>query len=540
MAERLRFLPSGSDSFIVELRDLGTTLTLLDGLLANRPEGVVEIIPAARTVMIRFDPLLTDRARLARIIAAIDLGTQSSRQGETFEIPVTYDGEDLGDLAGLFGCTVEEVIRRHTEATWTVAFTGFAPGFAYMTCDDPRFDVPRRKSPRVRIPAGSVAVAGKFGGVYPADSPGGWQLLGITPLRMWDTKRPRAALLAPGDRVHFRDMAKGAVVPVTLPVAEEPPSPADGLLVLRADRPALYQDFGRPGLASQGVSESGALDRQALREANLCVGNDRREAAIEITFGGFALRADRAVTLAVTGAPCPLTIRTADGRDIAAPFARPFALDAGDELHLGIPPHGMRSYLALRGGFEAEKLLGSVATDTLAKIGPSPLQTGDVLVPAARTAGAVDDARPVPQPLPAAGDLVTLDIVTGPRTDWFTQAGLQTLIDQEWLVTPESSRVGMRLSGKVALERRDDAELPSEGTAVGAIQVPHTGQPVLFLADHPLTGGYPVIGAVASHHLDLAGQIPIGARIRFNPITSFDPLEVDGSVSPGKAAQQES
>lgn len=536
MSERLRFLPSGSDSFLVELDDLAATLTLLDALLAAGLEGVREIIPGARTVMVRFDRWLTNAAGLYDKIAALDLSTRSSRGGELFEIPVAYDGEDLGDVAEMLGCTVEEVIQRHTEATYTVAFTGFAPGFAYMTCDDPRFDVPRRKSPRVKIPAGSVAIAGKFGGIYPSDSPGGWQLLGKTPLAMWDTTRERAALLAPGDRVRFRDIAKGAVVPISShkPSIDDAPVQKAGLLVTRADRPALFQDLGRPGLASQGVSESGALDRTAMIEANRCLGNPRNAAVIEVLFGGFAFKADRPVTVAVTGAPCPLTIRMATGSESSATFASPIALDAGDELVLGIPPEGMMSYLALRGGFEVQPVLGSAATDTLAKVGPAPIAAGDNLVPAERRSLAVMPTDAKQRRLPRAGEVVTLDIVLGPRTDWFTEQGVATLISQEWDVTPQSSRVGMRLDGKVAIERSDNAELPSEGTALGAIQVPHSGQPVLFLADHPLTGGYPVIGVVASHHLDLAGQIPIGARIRFNPISAFEPREVIAGTEPNR------
>ncbi|MCY1365480.1 KipI antagonist [compost metagenome] len=116
---------------------------------------------------------------------------------------------------------------------------------------------------------------------------------------------------------------------------------------------------------------------------------------------------------------------------------------------------------------------------------------------------------------------MTLDVIMGPRSDWFTDAGIASLSGQLWQVTPLSNRVGIRLSGETALERRDKAELPSEGTATGAIQVPHSGQPVLFLADHPLTGGYPVIGTVAEYHLDLAGQIPVNAQIRFRPVTTF-------------------
>ncbi|PDT04492.1 allophanate hydrolase [Rhizobium chutanense] len=524
MADQLRFLPAGSGAFLVELDDLETTLTLLDRLLADRPEGVIELVPAARTVMVRFDPRVTDRARLCTHICAFDLGQRSSRQGETIEVPVSYDGEDIADVAEILGWSIDEVIRRHTEATYTVAFTGFAPGFAYMTSDDPDFDVPRRKSPRVRIPAGAVALGGKFGGIYPSDSPGGWQIIGTTPLKMWDISRARAALLAPGDRVRFREMAKGAVVAAgVLPVPKAAPS-ATGLVVTRADRPALFQDFGRPGRVDQGVSESGALDRSGLSEANLSVGNPHNAAALEIAFGGFAVKVDRPVTLAVTGAPAPLVITTNDGRSVTAPFGRPFALDAGDELTLGFPPEGMRSYIALRGGFAVQPVLGSTATDTLAKVGPAPVTAGVVLVPANAHAVAVDPFRHTARSLPKAGETVVLDVVLGPRTDWFTSKGVETLTAQVWQVTAESSRVGMRLSGAEPLERRDAAELPSEGTSLGAIQVPHSGQPVLFLADHPLTGGYPVIGVVARHHLDLAGQIPIGANIRFNVVAPFDPL----------------
>ncbi|MCS3741568.1 MULTISPECIES: urea amidolyase family protein [unclassified Rhizobium] len=542
MCELLRFLPAGSGGFLVELKDLETTLTLLDALLATPLPGVVDAIPAARTVMIQFDPYLTDRQTLTNSIARMDLSKRSVRQGDLFEIPVTYDGADLEEVAKLLGWSVEELIRRHTEATYTVAFTGFAPGFAYMTCDDEGFDVPRRRSPRVKVPAGSVALAGKFGGIYPSDSPGGWQLLGSTPLKMWDTARERPALLAPGDRVCFRNLAQRPAIPVTSVKGKTPASApvTEGLLVTRSDRPALYQDLGRKGRSSQGVSESGALDRGAMQAANLLLGNPRESAVIEVTFGGFAFQADRAVTVAVTGAPCSMTIRTHNGSEIKAPFARAFALDAGDEVTLGIPSAGMRSYLALRGGFLVEPMLGSAATDTLAKVGPETIQTGSLLVPASKPACAVDESPQEAGRLPRAGEIVTLDVIPGPRTDWFTQTGIETLRTQEWDVTPQSSRIGMRLSGNAPIERSVHGELPSEGTAHGAIQVPAEGQPVLFLADHPLTGGYPVIGVVASHHLDLAGQIPIGARIRFNLIAAFDPQERQAEpLVPAAAITQE-
>ncbi|TBY58865.1 5-oxoprolinase/urea amidolyase family protein [Rhizobium leguminosarum bv. viciae] len=516
MAKKIRFLNAGTRSLLVELAGLDETLTLLDVLLAQQPQGVTDIIPAARTVMVEFDPAIISRQVLARLISKLDLSSQAVRHGNTFEIPVLYDGEDLEDVAILLGCTTAEVIRRHTSATFTVAFTGFAPGFAYMTCDDLSFDIPRRSSPRIKIPAGSVALAGKFGGIYPSDSPGGWQLIGRTPLQMWDLSRERPAFLAPGDRVRFCDLATTTVKPVTFPTPHSAAqaSVKNGIRVLRSDRPALFQDLGRKGCTNQGVSASGAVDRNSLRSANLAVGNGEGEGAIEIAFGCFAVKSDRPITVAVTGAVCPLTIRTAAGQELGASHGVAIALDEGDELVLGFPKTGSRSYLALRGGFEVDPVLGSVASDTLAKIGPEPIVAGNILVPAARPATAVALAADTIE-LPDDKRLVVLEVVLGPRDDWFTADGLQTFLDQEWLVTPASSRVGLRLAGAKTIERKDHAELPSEATTLGAIQVPHSGQPVLFAADHPLTGGYPVIAVVAETHLDLAGQLPIGARIRF-------------------------
>jgi allophanate hydrolase subunit 2 len=185
----------------------------------------------------------------------------------------------------------------------------------------------------------------------------------------------------------------------------------------------------------------------------------------------------------------------------------------------------------VRGGFAVKPVLGSASTDTLAVVGPDPVTVGTVLTINTETAS-LNSVSLTEAPAfdhPASGDVVTLDVIMGPRSDWFTETGIATLASQLWQVTPQSNRVGIRISGDVALERKDKAELPSEGTATGAIQVPHSGQPVLFLADHPLTGGYPVIGTVAEYHLDLAGQIPVNAQIRFRPVTSF------ADIKPAKA-----
>ncbi|MCM2441783.1 5-oxoprolinase/urea amidolyase family protein [Agrobacterium vitis] len=528
----MRFLPVSLTTMLVELADLDETLALFASLQANPVAGIDEMVPAARTLMIRFRPQTICAEALAAEVSTHDLSAKLAPSDHLVEIPVDYDGEDLADVAELTGLAVEEVIRRHTESTFTVAFCGFAPGFGYLVGGDPALHVPRRKSPRTRIPAGAVALAGAFSGVYPQASPGGWQIIGVTPVKMWDLSRDPPALFQPGYQVRFTDMAK-AVYPVVIPASDAAPSnPADGFsetngaahfTVLAAPMPAVFQDLGRLGQTGQGVSASGALDQGALKAANRVVGNPAGVPCLEITLGGFSFESDRRAVIALTGAPCPVTIRDASGRVTQAETYQPIALEPGDTVSLGQPPQGMRSYLAVRGGFAVQPVLGSYATDTLAVVGPEAVTAGTVLTLKGSSEGltSVSLHESPPQNLPSAGDIVTLDVVLGPRTDWFTERGLATLTDQLWQVTPQSSRVGIRLAGDMPLERIDSAELPSEGTATGAIQVPHSGQPVLFLADHPLTGGYPVIGTVAEYHLDLAGQIPINARIRFRPIAPF-------------------
>jgi KipI family sensor histidine kinase inhibitor len=198
-----RFLPCGREAVLAEVDDLDQALSLYAALRAADLPGVVDLVPAARTVLIRLDPAVTSPAAVRA--AAAGLRSDDARRADagTVEIPVRYDGPDLDDVAAHIGVTPDEVVAMHTGSPWTVAFAGFAPGFGYLTGGDPRLDVPRRSSPRTRIPAGSVGLAGRYSGVYPSDSPGGWQLIGSTPTRMWDLARSEPALLTPGVRVTF-------------------------------------------------------------------------------------------------------------------------------------------------------------------------------------------------------------------------------------------------------------------------------------------------------------------------------------------------
>jgi biotin-dependent carboxylase-like uncharacterized protein len=269
---------------------------------------------------------------------------------------------------------------------------------------------------------------------------------------------------------------------------------------------ATVQDLGRPGLAALGVGESGAADRRSLRLANRLVGNPEGAAGIEITFGGLVARFDRAALVAVTGAPCPLRV---GGR--AAGMHGPIRVDAGAELRVGPPTSGLRSYLAVRGGIAVAPVLHARATDILAGLGPPVLGPGTVL-PIGTDALAYPTVDLAPEPAYPVEPV--LRVVPGPRDDWLTDDALPALCSAPYEVTSESNRVGVRLVGPV-LRRRDTRELPPEAMVTGALQVPPSGQPILFLADHPVTGGYPVIAVVIEEDLHLAAQARPGQRIRF-------------------------
>ncbi len=200
----MRLLTCGDTALLVELADLEAVLALHAGLLAEPPLGVVDVVPAARTLLVRIDPTRTSVRALGR--ALLEVRPRRPVRPDAaglLEVPVRYDGPDLGEVARLTGLAEQEVVAAHTGQTWTVAFSGFAPGFGYLVGEDDRLHVPRRADPRTRVPAGAVGLAGEFTGVYPRESPGGWQLLGRTDLVMWDLGREPPALLSPGLRVHF-------------------------------------------------------------------------------------------------------------------------------------------------------------------------------------------------------------------------------------------------------------------------------------------------------------------------------------------------
>ncbi|KUM99534.1 allophanate hydrolase [Streptomyces yokosukanensis] len=278
------------------------------------------------------------------------------------------------------------------------------------------------------------------------------------------------------------------------------------LTVVRSGALTTVQDHGRRGHAHLGVPRSGALDAPAMNLANRLLGNAPDAAVLETTLTGCALRPDRGVTVVVGGAPCPVTL---DGRPAA--WGMPLRVPAGAVLDAGGVSAGVRSYVAVAGGIAVEPVLGSRATDLLSGLGPAPLRDGDVL-PLGAPAGRPTPPDAAPWPAPPAE--LTLPLRLGPRADWFTPAAPHTLTSATYRVSQHSNRIGLRTEGP-PLERVSTGELPSEGMVLGAVQVPPDGRPVVFLHDHPTTGGYPVIGVVAEPALAAAAQAAAGTPIRF-------------------------
>ncbi|MFL6119130.1 5-oxoprolinase subunit PxpB [Actinophytocola sp.] len=493
----MRIRRCGEAALLIETEDV---LGWYAALTARPLPGVVDLVPAAATVLVRCESGVDFEAVVSRLSELTPHSTAVT--GDEVTIPVRYDGADLAEVAAATGMSEDEVVTVHTGPEYTVAFTGFAPGFGYLTGLDERLRLPRRDSPRTRVPAGAVAVAGEFTGVYPRPSPGGWHLLGSTTVPLWEPSREPPALLHPGTKVRFEAVSSlppVAAVPVSASVV------SGGIEVVRCGPLGTVQDAGRPGYASLGVGHSGFADAVSATLANRLVGNVPSAACLELSFGA-TLRFRERVRVAVTGATCPLT---RDGRGEA--MNAPFTVSAGETLVVGPASVGLRAYVAVRGGIAVPATLGSRSTDVLSGLGPDPLARGAVLPIGDAYAGPPPPVEVAPVATPSTGEL-TVHVTPGPRDDWFPG---DAFFDGRYEVTAESNRVGVRLSGP-AVSRARDGELPTEGMVAGAVQIPPSGQPIVFLADHPVTGGYPVIAVVRAADLPLLAQARPGQAVRFS------------------------
>jgi KipI family sensor histidine kinase inhibitor len=538
LSDYVRLVPCGDRALLVYLGDeahlaVNQRVHALTRALKQSPHpALVEITPAYHCLMMEYDPLRIRLDQLEEMIhSALERACTEPADSRTVEIPVCYGGEfgpDLGTVAAHTGLSPGEVTRRHQEPLYRVYCLGFSPGFPYLGDLDASLHTPRLAEPRTRLPAGSVGIGGTQTGIYPASTPGGWQLIGRTPLRLFDPFREPPTLLEPGNTVRF--------VPIGPELYEEleqayaagpPPRPAymEGRAGVRIVQPGLattLQDLGRRGYQACGVSVAGAADFWSLMVGNWLLSNRARTSALEITLSGPEVEFTGVMAFCLTGAPIPAELIPADG---SAPRPVPgwttLLAGPGDRLRIGIAVAGCRSYFSVAGGFDLAPVLGSLSEDLFGKVGPvgGPLKAGDWLPVGLALHSPADVAgRTLPSEyVPGFSGNVTVRVVRGPQDHAFTADGFAAFLGGEYVVSQNSDRQGLRLQGP-QIARSSTPDILSEPVAPGSIQVPANGQPILLMANRQTTGGYTKIATAVYPDLAMAAQLRPGDKLRFEEV----------------------
>ena len=516
-----------------------------------RPPGLLDLLPSYVTLVITFDPVLIDPAELEELVHRLvaDLPDDLAAVGREVTLPVVYGGQlgpDLGGVAEHTGLNSDEVIARHARAEYLVACLGFAPGFPFLMGLPPELATPRLTSPRTSTPVGSVAIGGEQTGVYPLDTPGGWRVIGRTPVPLFDLSEDDPFLMRAGDRLRFEPISpeafsrieaspdKRRYARITNPGGARRDRASSGspavigesdaastISVLEPGLLTTVQDLGRPGRERFGVTRGGGADRGALILGNRLVGNDPDAAALEITLAGPHLRFGDQAVVALTGADLGATL---NGESL--PGWLPVVVNAGDELTFTAPAgRGARAYLCIAGGIVVPAVLGSRATDLTGQFGGlagRPIRAGDDLpiglptVPPDRLMH-----RRLRHEAPACPAEVELRVVLGPQEHRFTDTGLNAFQEGIFTASTKADRMGVRLGGP-AVELSHGADMLSEGIAPGSIQVPGDGQPIALLIPRQTVGGYPKIATVISADLDRLAQVRPGNTVTFTAIDAAE------------------
>lgn len=530
----MKFAPLGDAAVIVSLDGgsddaaLAAVTNLAESLRQARWPGVIDVVPAYGSVAVFYDPCRIggeedspyERLREA-IMERVRMNqnaktTEPMMEARILELPVYYggaDGPDLEAVAAHTGLAKADVIARHAAASYRVQAIGFAPGFPYLSGLPAELATPRRSTPRTLVAAGSVGIGGAQTGVYPLASPGGWQLIGRTDAQLFDAFRPEPSLLRVGDRVKFVAATGARAISASLGqissfgisahVAAGP-----RLRILSPGMLTTVQDLGREGQRAAGVPSGGALDALALRLANLLVGNPEGAAGLEFTLIGPEIEFQHDGLIALGGADFTG----------CAPW-RPLRVAAGQRIKFGPAMKGCRGYLAVAGGLDVPPVLGSRSTYARAHLGGwqgRALQAGDVVPCFAVRRQADEHWWLDPRILPDYGTSA-VRVLAGAQADEFPEATW----DEEWKVTSQSDRMGMRLAGPKILAKTG-TELVSAPVAPGTVQVPPDGQPIVLLAEAQTIGGYPQLAHVINVDQPRLAQLRPGDRLGFERISIGD------------------
>lgn len=539
---RARYLAAGDRGLVVELGNAANTRKIdprtnarvraLDEALRASPfPGYEEAIPAYRSLLVFYEPRAITfhgaSEHIRELVKSLDVTQLSPTPVK--EVPTVYDGDDLDDVARRAGVTRTDVIRQHSERDYLVYMVGFIPGFAYMGMTDAKLALPRKATPRTRVPAGSVGIAMGQTGIYPAAAPGGWHLLGRAEHRaLFDPTASPPSFFVPGDRVRFVPVdALEGVDPEGVDPEGETESPAPTMTAaLEVEDGGLLttvQDLGRFGFQRHGVPVAGAMDPRALSEANELVANEPNAAGLECTVAGPTLRCLSATVAAIAGADLGALVERSDLGHWHPPLGSSFRLRPGNVLRFEGRRAGARAYIAFAGGIDVPMVVGSRSTYLMTGFGGyrgRALIAGDALslLP---SSGAVQAGRGRRlAPASSSPEAPTLRFIWGPQDDHFTPRARLALESSVYVVGAASDRMGYRLEGP-KLEHRDvvSQQIISDGNALGSIQVPPDELPIVMLADRATTGGYPKIATVVSADVARLAQLMPGERLRFKAVS---------------------
>jgi len=530
-----QLLPVGDAALLIEFGDeisldINRRVHALASLLAaDPPVGLGEAVPTYRSLLLHYDPLRLnyDEVEALALDALSRVKESPPLESRVIEIPTCYGGEfgpDLDFVAQHHRLRPEEVIQWHSSTLYPVYMLGFSPGFAYLGGLPAAIATPRLPTPRTSVPAGSVGIAGEQTGIYPVSTPGGWQLVGRTPLRLFDPHRDPPTLLRPGDQIRFMPTNPDRFAALWEQAwASATPEPAGGKTlgfeVLEAGILTTVQDLGRRGCERFGVPVAGAMDAYALQVANLLVGNSPGTAGLEINTPGLVLRATTSCLVAAAGAELGLRVNGQPIPNWMSAFVRP-----GRTVEFAGRRSGCRAYLAIAGGIDVPMVMDSRSTylrGKLGGLGGRALRAGDWLPVRPVDWSLLERAaRRLPAELiPSYRKDPMVEVIMGPQADAFSPESREILLSETYRVTPAADRMGYRLKGAAVAHQRA-TDIVSDGMVMGAIQVPADQQPIVMMADRQTTGGYPKIATVVSADLPLLAQcIPGESSIRFQMTT---------------------
>ena len=512
--------------------------------IAKDIAGVLEVLPTYCSVSIYFDEaicqisLLKDLAQKA-LQKSEEEKTESTDSARTITIPVCYEDQefapDLEKVALHAKLSKEEVIKLHSSSDYLIYMMGFLPGFPYLGGMNPRLETPRLETPRTKIPAGSVAIGGAQTGLYPVESPGGWNIIGRTPLRLFDVERKPFFLYEAGDKIRFLPITReefenfdeslwlAQVAGKSEASIETSDDAADskevyecggGIKILEPGLLTSIQDSGITGFQKYGIGQSGAMDQISFALANQICGNEKNAACLETTLAGPSIRFVTACDFAITGAV--FENATLDGMRIE--MNKKISAKAGSLLSCGFASKGLRSYIAFSGGLLVPKIFRSSSTNLKSKIGGymgRKLQADDQL------AIGINKKNPllVPDNKSTEGftenkDVLLLDCIKSSQFDFFQEKIVKKFTDSIYTVSAESDRMGIRFTGP-GLEC-GKTDIISDAIPFGAVQITSAGLPVVMAADRQTTGGYAKIACVKKSAMYRLAQALPGTKVRFN------------------------